>query len=158
MKISDGFQQIEILPWYECKDCTKDLHFSGRLSALLFLQRFKIFQTAIDPLRRLIRERRDGLCLPISFDDEVLEQVAQMLATGELHVNWKPLVLGTGTTTPKKEPSRPQVAPPPPPRREAEAPPAPPPEEPVFLPNVDPVAIAQVLTQASQDGKPFCEE
>jgi len=160
LKIFDGFEEIEILPWYECEDCTKHLHFPSRLSAQLFLQRFKIYPMATDSLRDFLRGRRDGLCLPTSFDDEVLDQVAQMLATGELHATRKALVLGTGGTKPSAQKGPPQVeaAPPPPPRREAAAPPPPPPEEPVFLPNVDPAAMAQALTQAAQSGVPFCEE
>jgi hypothetical protein len=160
LKIFDGFEEIEILPWHVCKDCAKHSHFSGRLSAQLFLQRFKSHPMALDSLRGLIRERREGLCLPKSFDDEVLEQVAQMLATGELHVIRNPIILGTGAAKPSAQKGRPQAqaAPSPPPRRPAEGPPPPPPEESVFLPNVDPVAMAQALSQAALSGAPFCEE
>jgi hypothetical protein len=159
VKIFDRFEEIEILPWYECKDCHTHSHFSSRLSALLFLQRFTTNDMAMISLRRLVREGGYYLGAPIP-DDEVLERVAARLATGELHVIRKPRVFGTGVAKPPSQAGRPQVeAPPlPPPRREAEEPPAPPPDEPVFNPNVDPVAVAQVLTQASQEGKPFCEE
>jgi len=159
VKIFDGFEEIEILPWYECEDCHTHSHFSSRLSALIFLQRFTSVDMAMISLRRLVREGGYYLGPPIP-NNEVLERVAAKLATGELHVIRKPLVFGTGASKPESQEGRPQVqaAQLPPPRREAEAPPAPPPDEPVFSPNVDPVATAQVLTQASQDGKPFCEE
>jgi hypothetical protein len=159
MKIFDGFEEIEILPWHECKDCNRHARFSDRLSALLFLQRFKTHEVAMDSLRRLLRERRGSLGLEGWRDGEVLEQVAQMLATAELHVTRRRIVFGIGVTEPKKEAwqLRPQLAPEPI-RRPAAGPPPPPPEEPVFVPNVDPVAIAQVLTHAAQSGVPFCEE
>lgn len=153
LKIFDGFEEIEILTWHECTH----LHFSSRSSALAFLQHFRVNQAAMDSLRRLVRERGHGVGLQISNDYQILDQVAQMLATEELHAVRKPPVFGTGTTASEKEAAPPQPAPEPP-RREAEAPPPPPPDEPVFIPNVDPAAMAQVLTQAAQGGAPFCEE
>jgi len=159
MKIFDGFEEIEILPWHECKDCTKHSPFPSWSFALLFLQRFRISEVAMDSLRRLIRGRGSSSGLQAPNEYEVLNQVAQMLAAGELHLTLKPLALGTGVTEPKKEAPQPRPQPTPEPiRRPAAGPPPPPPEEPVFVPNVDPVAIAQVLTHAAQTGVPFCEE
>jgi hypothetical protein len=158
VKIFDAFEEIEILPWYECKDCHTHSHFSSRLSALSFLQRFKTNGMAMVTLRCMIRDVGYDVRAAIS-SDEVLERIAARLAAGELHVIRKPPVFGTGAAKPREE-GQPQVqaAPLPPPRREAEGPPPPPPEEAVFLPNVDPVAMAQVLAQAAQTGAPFCEE
>jgi hypothetical protein len=160
MKIFDGFEEIEILPWYECQDCTNHSRFPSWSSALLFLQRFRTSEVAMDSLRRLIRGGGDSPTPQISNEHEVFNQVAHMLARGELHLTLKPLDLGTGATEPKKEAPQPRPQPPPEsPRRQAvEAPPPPPSEEPVFHPNVDLGAIAQVLTHAARSGVPFCEE
>ena len=157
MKIFDGFEEIEIVPWFECQDCARHSRFSSQLFALLFLQRFRPHDLAIDSLRRWVRERGPGLSLAVFRDEDMLEQAAKMLATGELHVTRKPLIFATGTVGPTQEQSRPQPAPPLPAPRAAEPLP-PPPDDPVFLPDIDPVAIAQVLTHASLSGVPFCAE
>jgi len=158
VKIFDGFEEIEILPWHECKDCHMHSHFSSRLSALIFLQRFTCVDMAMASLRSMVHEGGHELGSPIP-NDEVLERVAARLAAGELHVIRKPPVFGTGATKPREE-ARPQAqaAPLPPPRSEAAGAPAPPADEPVFNPDVDPGAMAQALTQAAQGGAPFCEE
>jgi hypothetical protein len=95
MKIVDSLEEIEIVPWYLCEDCTKHSHFSSRLSALFFLQRFRSRVWAIDSLRRLIGERGQGAIRHFHSDEKVLDHVAQMLATGELHLIQKPLVIRT---------------------------------------------------------------
>lgn len=154
MKISDDFEDIEILQWYDCKQCTKHSYFPGRLSALFFLQRFKTDEMAMASLRRLIGGTRYGMGLPISTDDEVLDRVAQRLMLGELHMTRTPLVYRTGAGT-GEEPK--PKAPRPPPRRATAGPP-PLPEEPVFLPGADLAAIAQVQQEAANQGLPFCEE
>jgi hypothetical protein len=158
VKIFDGFEEIEIFPSRKCPHCAAHLHSFTRLSALFLLQRFKTDEMAMASLRRMVCEGGYDLGSPIP-NDEVLERVAARLAAGELHVIRKLPVFGTGAAKPREE-GQPQVqaAPLPPPRREAEAPPPPPPEEAVFNPNVDPVAMAQVLAQAAQSGAPFCEE
>jgi len=159
MKIFDGFEEIELLPWHECKNCTKHSRFPSQSSALFFLERFRTNEVAMDSLRRLIRGGEGSPALQVSNEYEVFNQVAHMLARGELHLTLKPLDLGTGATEPKKEASQPRPQPMAEPiRRPAPAPPPPPPEEPVFHPNVDLGAIAQVLTHAAQSGVPFCEE
>jgi hypothetical protein len=158
VKIFDGFEEIEIFPSRKCPHCATHLHSFTRLSALFLLQRFKTDEMAMASLRRMVREGGHDLGSPIP-NDEVLERVAARLAAGELHVIRKPPVFGTGAAKPREQ-GRPQVqaAPLPPPRSEAAGAPASPPDEPVFNPDVDPVAMAQALTQASQESKPFCEE
>ena len=154
MKIFNGFEEIEILPWYECKDCSKHSRFSARLDVRLFLERLRLSQVAMDSLRRLIQQLKDGL--QITNDYRVLEQVAHMVATSELHVTRTRLDLGVAVDEPTEESAPPAPAAGPEPRS-APAPP-PPPQEPVFLANVDSVAIAQALAQAARSGVPFCEE
>jgi len=156
LKIFDGFEEVEISPWQKCV-CAAHLHFSSRLEALLFLQRYKANTLAMMSLRRMVREGGYDAGHPVS-DDEVLERVAARLAAGELHLLRKLPIFGTGAAKKASQEPRMQAAPLPPPSREAQAAPAPPPDDPVFLPDVDPVVMAQALTQASQDGKPFCEE
>ena len=92
MKIFDGFEEIEIVPWSECKDCTEHSRFTSQLSALFFLQRFRTYAFAMEPLRRLIRERQPGLSPATVSDQEMLEQAAHLLATGELHATLTPLM------------------------------------------------------------------
>jgi len=157
VKIFEGFEEIEIVPWFECQDCAKHLRFTDELFALLFLQRFRAHDLALDSLRRWVRERGPGLSPAVFRDEDMLEQAAKMLATRELHVTRKPLVFEMGKVGPPKERSQPQPALQSPAPRAAEPPP-PPPDDPVFLPDIDPVAIAQVLTHASLSGVPFCAE
>jgi hypothetical protein len=106
MKIFDGFVEIEILPWYGGMNPAEHLDFSSRQSALFFVERFKPNQVAMHFLRRLLLERGCGLGLPITSDDEILGQVAQMLAAGELSATRTPLVLGSaaGSTRPCSRP------------------------------------------------------
>ena len=157
MKIFDGFEEIEIFPSHKCPYCATHLHSFTHQSALFFLQRFKADEMAMTALRQMAREdgHDSGPQIP---NDEVLERVAARLAGGKLHVIWKPLVFGTGASKPASGEKRPQVQAAPPPPSKAEGPPAPAPDEPVFDPDADPDAIANVLTHAAQSGVPFCEE
>jgi len=156
VKVSNGFEEIEIFPAQKCPHCASHLHSFTRLSALFFLQRFKTDEMAMASLRRVVHEGGRGLGPPIP-NDEVLERVAARLAAGELHVIRKLPVFGTGAAKPREK-ERPQVQAAPPPRPEAEGAPAPPADEPLFDPDADPDAIANVLTHAAVSGKPFCAE
>ena len=157
MKISNGLEEIEIFPSHKCPHCASHLHSFTRVSALFLLQRFKTDETAMASLRRMVREGGYDLGSPIP-NDEVLERVAARLAAGQLHVIRKLPVFGTGAAKPREKQPQAQAAPLPPPRSEAAGAPAPPADEPVFNPDVDPMAMAQALTQAAQSGAPFCEE
>jgi hypothetical protein len=156
VKISHGFEEIEIFPSHKCPYCITHLHSFTRVSAQVFLQRFKTDHMAMESLRRMVREVGYDLVAQIP-DDEVLERVAAKLARGELHVIWKPLIFGTGAKPASGE-KRPPVQAAPPPPSQAEGPAAPAPDEPVFDPDADPDAIANVLTHAAVSGKPFCAE
>ena len=162
MKIIHGLEEIEIVPWYECEDCTQHAHFSSQLTALLFLQRFLNSDGAMSGLRRFIREEGHSAIRHFHSDEKTLGQIAQMLACGELHLTRKPLAfrMAPPRLSQPAASGRPQSSSEPePPRREAaEPPPPPPPEEPGLPPNVDMAAIARVLTHASISGKPFCAE
>jgi hypothetical protein len=155
MRTFDVTEEIEIVPWYECSDRAKDVHFYDRLSALDFLRQFSTHDVVVQSLRHLIRERDHREIPTFVSRAKLLEQVAQMLATGELHLHRKPRVPLPWPMMARRQQAA-AVAPLPPPR--AAGPPPPPPEAPVFLPNVNPAAIAQVLTHAAQSGVPFCEE
>jgi hypothetical protein len=156
VKISNGFEEIEIFPSHKCPHCAAHLHSFTRVSALFLLQRFKTDEMAMASLRRMVGGGGYDLGSPIP-NDEVLERVAARLAAGQLHVIRKLPVFGTGAAKPREE-GRPQVQAAPPPPREAEGPPAPAPDEPVFDPDADPDAIAQVLAHGAVSGKPFCAE
>jgi len=161
VKIVHGLEEIEIVPWYECEDCTQHTTFAGRLSALLLLQRFTNSEAVIAGLRSFIRDKGYSAIRHFHSDEKTLGQVAQMLARGELHLTRRPLDFRLAPARQSQgaaPPGTQSSSEPEPPVRQAAAPPLPPPEEPTFLPNVDPAAIAQVLTQASISGKPFCAE
>ena len=160
MKIIDGLEEIDIVPRYECKNCTQHVYFAGSVSALSFLRHFATSDLVVDNFRRfLIRERGHGAIRDFHSDEKVLARIGQMVAARELHVTRTLLEFrmaqprsSQGTASPGPQPS----APPAPPI--AAGPPPPPPDEPVFAPNVDAAAVAQSLTQAAQSGVPFCEE
>jgi len=161
VKIIHGLEEIDIVPWYECEDCTKHAHFCGQFSALFFLQRFATSDLAIDSLRHLIRAQGHSAIRHFHSDEKVLDRIAQMIARGELHLTRKPLdfrmalprlsQVACPRAQTQSEPEAPR-------RQTAEPPPPPPPEEPAFLPDVDAAAIAKALTHASVSGKPFCAE
>jgi len=157
VKFSRGFEEIELFPLHKCPYCATHLHSFTHQSALLFLQRFRADEMAMTSLRQMVRE--DGHCSgPQISNDQVLERVAARLARGELHLVRKPLAFGTGVAKPASGEKRPPVQAAPPPTSQAEGPPAPTPDEPVFDPDADPDAIANVLTHAAVSGKPFCAE
>jgi hypothetical protein len=158
MKIFDGLEEIDIVPWYECKECSQHSPFLTRLSALNFLQRFATFDATIDSFRRLIREKDYGALQQYLSKEKVLNQVAQMLATGELHLTRKRTFVRTEIFRFAARAGRPEPGPGPVRPPSSIGPASPPPDESVFLSNVDPGAIAQALAQASLSGLPFCDE
>jgi hypothetical protein len=87
----------------------------------------------------------------------VLEEIAWLLASRELWVKRKYDAVGAASAT-QAAATQPQPVPLPPPPPKSSAPPEPEPEEAVFLPNIDAAAMAAVLQEAAQSGKPFCEE
>jgi hypothetical protein len=120
VKIFDGFEEIEILPWHECEDCTSHLHFSSRLWAVFFLRRFKADFIAMASLRRVGWEIDYFRGCSISNDDEILEFVANKLVTGELHVTRKVRVYTAGPPRDAIQETQPEVKPEPAPPRDVE--------------------------------------
>ena len=138
-------------------------HEMGRMDrnqALSLLRRSKSDIWAQASLRSVVAKRSAPTTLTRFSDDQVLEAVADLIASGELvlvrtgdHVIGRKgdTVLGGGAKS---------AAPPPPAARPASQSVAPPPpvDARVYSANVDPVAQAAVNQQAAQQGAPFCEE
>lgn len=160
MKVLDGFEEISIISWRECKECKNDLHFANRAAALSYLQRIAKSTAVLDSLRRFVRDSGRDATPRFCSNARALDQVAQMIATRELHVTTTrqsfkkgiaDLFQGAAVSVGKESASTPAA-------RTPSQPAAPPPEEPVLASNADMAAIADVLTQAALSGVPFCAE
>jgi hypothetical protein len=131
--------------------------FSDHRSALAFHLRFKSDGQFMSGLRQLLAGRNPGYALSRVSDQQVLEEIAGLLASGQLQLKYEYRAVQEGTAPTEPEPAaQPGPEPPPPPKHYA--PPEPEPEESVFPPDMDAAAMAGVLQQAAQSGKPFCEE
>jgi hypothetical protein len=154
MQIEHGYWRWKIYRW--------DRHpnrFRGRADlALAWLQRFENDRRVMSELRHLLVE--SGNAMPRATDRQVLEDIAQRLAAGELHVCAESSHPFHHDTTEVKIPAEseeePAAGPSPAP---APAPPPPPPAAQETLPeDADADKIADSLKEAAQNGTPFCEE
>jgi hypothetical protein len=134
----------------------------GRLTreqALQLLRRSQSDVWAQAALRTVVEKRTPPTALPRLNEDQVLEAVADLIASGELIlIRTGDHAIGrTGDTVLGKGA---QSAPAPPPPRQAAQTAAPPPaQDPkVFPPDTDPVAQAAALQAAAHQGAPFCEQ
>ena len=129
-----------------------------RTQALNLLRRSKSDVWAQASLRSLVSNRSAPTTLTRLNDDQILEIVADLIASGEL------ILVRTGehaagrvgdtalAGTPKSAPS-----PPPAPRPASQSTPAPAPIDPkVFPANINAAAQAAANQQAAQQGAPFC--
>jgi hypothetical protein len=138
-------------------DLDDAIEFSDRRSALLFLLPLKSDARFMRGLRHLLAEWNRGYALSRLSDQQVLEEIAWLLASRQLWLMRKYHAFGAASSTPAAAP-QPQPVPLPPPPPKSSAPPEPEPEEAVFVPNIDAAAQAAVMQGAAQSGKPFCEE
>jgi hypothetical protein len=157
VRIPYGGASWEFGWWSGPVDLDDAIEFSDRRSALLFLLPFKSDAQFMWGLRYLLAEWNQGYALSLLGDQEVLEEIAWLLASRELWVKRKYDAVGAASAT-QAAATQPQPVPLPPPPPKSSAPPEPEPEEAVFLPNIDAAAMAAVLQEAAQSGKPFCEE
>jgi hypothetical protein len=131
--------------------------FSDRRGALLFLLPFKADAQFMWELRHLLAERNRGYALSRGSDQEVLEEVASLLASKQLWLTRTYRAVEGGFSAEKAE-ALPEVQPLPALPRQPAPPAEPPPDEPIFRPNIDAAAIAAAQREAAQSGVPFCEE
>jgi hypothetical protein len=138
-------------------------HELGRMDrnqALALLRRSRSDAWAMASLRSVVEKRMPPATLARWSDDQVLEAVADLIASGQL------LLVRTGDHTVARRGDTvlgggaKSAAPPPPaprPASQSQAPPASV-ESKIFPANIDPVAQAAANQQAAQQGAPFCEQ
>jgi hypothetical protein len=139
----------------ECRG-RKLVSFEKEFSIKNWLQTHRNAPFAMTAMRRALLE--EGLLLPLSRwrEEDIIEQVAHLLKSDRWHVCEPVMPVYQITVSqepvfmpvPRRGPA-PSSSPPPP--RDI-------PDEPTLAGNADQNAIAAVLTQAAQDGVPFCEE
>ena len=132
------------------------VEFSDRHGALLFLLSFKSDTQLMWELRHLLAERNREYALSRVSDQQVLEEIASLLASRQLWLR-KYHAAGGGSAA-QDAAAEPAPQPLPPLPRQPAQPPELPPDEPIFIPNIDAAAIAAVQREAAQFGVPFCEE
>jgi len=124
-------------------------------AARLWLQSQQKDSFAMTAIRRVLVEEGPSFAQIRLRDEDVIEQVANLLRSGIWHV-CEP-VMPVYRVISSSEPAFIPV-----PRRgrepQSSTPPPEPPTPPTLAGNADQLAIAAVLTQASEDGVPFCEE
>ena len=83
-----GAQQWELYRRGECRECQPLTRLRDRFAARQWLQQFRGNALCLGALRQLLsREASVSLRLDRATDDEILEQAAQLLATGVWHVH-----------------------------------------------------------------------
>ena len=136
-------------------------HEMGRMDrnqALSLLRRSQSDIWAVASLRSVVERRLAPTTLTRLNDEQVLEAVADLIASGEL------VLVRTGDHTVARKGDTvlgktAKSAPPPPASRPASQSQSPPPaaDSKVFPANIDAVAQAAANQQAAQQGAPFCE-
>ena len=129
-----------------------------RTQALGLLRRAKSDVWVQASLRSLVSNRSAPTTLTRLDDDQILEVVADLIASGELIlVRTGERAAGrTGAPAPAKT-AQSAALPPPAPRPASQSSSAPPPvDSKVFPANVNPAAQAAANQQAAQQGAPFC--
>ena len=150
-----GPAPIRISWWHECSGCT-GLYFRDALWARLWLARFQTDSSSMSKFR-LMLVRSGNSHVYYLTDDEVVEQLASLFCSGQLHVcEQKPALVPLPIMIGKKEEeappfslvqrrstgrSTPLVA-----------------EAPAFPSDVDVLAVAEAQKEAASLGIPFCEE
>jgi hypothetical protein len=138
-------------------------HEMGRMDrnqALDLLRRSKSDIWAQASLRSVVAKRSASTTLTRFNDDQILEAVADLIASGELVlVRTGDRAIGRKGDSVPGGTAKSDAAPPPAPRPASQSVAPPPPVDPkVYSANVDPVAQAAANQQAAQQGAPFCEE
>jgi len=134
----------------------------GRLTreqALQLLRRSQSDIWAQAALRTVVEKRTPPTTLPRLNEDQVLEAVADLIASGELVlIRTGDHAIGRTGDTVLGKGAQSAPAAPPPPRQPAQAAPAAAQDPKIFPPDTDPVTQAAALQAAAQQGAPFCEQ
>lgn len=130
-------------------------HPENGLSAKYWLQSCRKDPFAIDAMRRALQAEAASVSLVRLRDEDVIEHAANLIKRGAWHVC--EAVMPVYKILAAEQPSFIPV-----PRRgpgsSQSTPVANAPEQPTLAGNADQAGIAAVLTQAAEDGTPFCEE
>jgi len=103
-----GAQQWELFRRGECKECQPLTRLRDRFAARQWLQQFRGNSMCLSALRHLLsRESSVSLRLDRATDDDILEQAAQLLATGLWHVHAPETGHPANTQGPGAEPPEP---------------------------------------------------
>ena len=108
-----------------------------------------------DKVRQLLATRSPHNIQQLT-DEQVLAELAEHLHRGSLKLAHSPTAYSAVSLPEEKQ--APPPPPPAPPPRKAESRPQPAPEVLTFVPTLDPMALADALRSASDQGVPFCEE
>jgi hypothetical protein len=137
-------------------------HEMGRMDrnqALHLLRRSQSDTWALASLRSVVEKRLAPTTLTRLNDEQVLEAVADLIASGQL------VLVRTGDHTVARKgdtvlgkTAKSAAAPPPAPRPASQSAPPPPIDSKVFPANIDAVAQAAANQQAAQQGAPFCAQ
>jgi len=157
MDVQLGYWRRKIYRWNEHPN-----PFQGRSDlALSWLRRFQSDRLVMSELRTLLDRAANPLSR--SSDDAVLKEVAARLSSGEFHICTEyghPIHMAVADVQPADPDAAAKEAleNAPPARAPAPPPPAPAPAPAPTIPeNADAAQIASVLTEAAQEGAPFCE-
>lgn len=145
--------------WWFCQESNCDSperleNERSRLWAQLWLRQFKDDSLEMRILRDLV-EGQFSLSLSRSSNDAVLNEIAELLVSGQLHLHEKKLpTLPAGVPKEQKFVAFPLSDR----RPSSSAPSSPTPDPPSFSPNIDQSAQAAALVAAAAAGVPFCPE
>ena len=155
-RIYSRFDVGDFCTWHECKGCQPKFSLGEHEAARDWLRGFLVDDAHAVTLRRLAHLAGGDVGLTQHSTQGVIEQLAGLIACGQLRVCGKDQAVhliqtSTGTAPPGPPP-------PPPAARGASAPVVAPPPAPSTLPaQVDAAAMAKTLVAAAAEGAPFCE-
>lgn len=157
MKVQLGSETYRFLWWHEAPQASYNPYGPGpAMDARLELMRFKAHADALRRFREMLAGFDWGLPAAMLDDDEVIEQFAWRLQTGQIQMQYEIELRESSLPTELIAPAQPVDETPP---KSAPVPEPPPePEEPTFGPTAELAAIIGVLKKAAQAGTPFCEE
>lgn len=154
-RIYSRFDVGDFCTWNECKGCRPKFDAGEREAARDWLRGFLVDDAHVAVLRQLAHRAGADRGLPLHTTQAVVDQLAHLVASGELRVcgrDHPSHLIETSVGTAPPGPPPPPVAP-----RTRSAPVAAP-SEPATLPgNVDASAMAATLVAAAEAGVPFCE-
>jgi hypothetical protein len=162
--IVKGSEEIEFFTRFEPTRKGPPIYFWEKAEALGFLSRISMNSWDRSTLRTLLAKVEGALKVGKLNDEEILDLLADCLVSGRIWAVRVRLLKRSTSRKPEREymtplevsraERKPQPAPP---KKEEEKPPPPPPAEPEVSPEVA-AAQASVLKEASESGKPFCEQ